>query len=121
MSSGIRSITEWPEVDTATFRDRIYPTNQPAALRGVVRQWPAVQRGSPSAQAMCRYLLGLPQGTPVRLLTAEPSVKGRLFFPEDMRGPNFQRQRVPLAAGLQALLAHLEDPAPPATALQRPG
>ena len=114
MSSGIEFIAEWREVNTATFRDQIYPTNQPAALRGVVRQWPAVQRGSPSAQDMCGYLLGLPQGTPVPLLTAEPSAKGRLFFREDMRGPNFQRQAVPLAAGLQALLAHLEDPAPPA-------
>ena len=63
---------------------------------------------------MCRYLLGLPQGTPVPLLTAEPSVKGRLFFRDDMRGPNFQRHAVPLAAGLQVLLAHLQDPAPPA-------
>jgi hypothetical protein len=114
MSSGIGSIAEWREVDTATFRDRIYPTNQPAALRGAVRQWPAVQKGSPSAQAMCGYLLGLPQGTPVPVLTAEPSVKGRLFFREDMRGPNFQRQAVPLAAGLQALLAHLDNPVPPA-------
>ena len=63
---------------------------------------------------MCGYLLGLPQGAPVPLLTAEPSVKGRLFFREDMRGPNFQRQAVPLAAGLQALLAHLDNPVPPA-------
>jgi hypothetical protein len=63
---------------------------------------------------MCGYLLGLPQGAPVPLLTAEPSVKGRLFFREDMQGPNFQRQAVPLAVGLQALLAHLGDPVPPA-------
>jgi Cupin-like domain len=114
VSSGIGPIAEWREVDTATFRDRIYLTNQPAVLRDAVRQWPAVQRGSPSAQAMCGYLLGLPQGTPVPLLTAEPSVKGRLFFREDMQGPNFQRRAVPLAAGLQALLAHLDDPLPPA-------
>ena len=114
MSSGIEPIAEWREVDTATFRDRIYPAKQPAVLRGTVRQWPAVQSGSPSAQAMCAYLLSLPQGAPVPLLTAGPSVKGRLFFRDDMRGPNFQRRAVPLAAGLQALLAHLDDPVPPA-------
>ena len=114
MSGGIGPIPEWREIDTATFRDRIYPTHEPAVLRGAVRQWPAVQRGSPSAQAMCGYLLGLPQGAPVPLLTAEPSVKGRLFFREDMQRPNFQRQAVPLAVGLKALLVHLHDPAPPA-------
>ena len=114
MSGGAGQIAEWREVDTATFRDRIYSTNQPAVLRGIVRHWPAVQRGSASAQAMCDYLLSLPQGTPVPLLTADASVKGRLFFRDDMQGPNFQRRAVPLAAGLQALLAHLDDPAPPA-------
>src|SRR5271163_532361 len=114
MSSGAGQIAEWREVDTATFRDRIYSTNQPAVLRGIVRQWPAVQRGSSSAQAMCDYLLSLPQGTAVPLLTADASVKGRLFFRDDMQGPNFQRRAVPLAAGLQALLAHLNDTAPPA-------
>jgi hypothetical protein len=115
MSSGAgQQIAQWREVDAATFRERIYSTNQPAALRGAVRQWQAVQRGSSSARAMCDYLLGLPQGTPVPLLTADPSVKGRLFFRDDMQGPNFQRLAVPLAAGLQALLAHLDDPLPPA-------
>jgi hypothetical protein len=114
MSSGAGQIAEWREVDTATFRDRIYSTNQPAVLRGVVRHWPAVQRGSASAQAMCDYLLSLPQGAPVPLLTAHPSVKGRLFFRDDMQGPNFQRSAAPLAAALQALLAHLDAPVPPA-------
>jgi hypothetical protein len=115
MNSGAgQQIAQWREVDAATFRERIYSTNQPAALRGAVRQWQAVQRGSSSARAMCDYLLGLPQGTPVPLLTADPSVKGRLFFRDDMQGPNFQRLAVPLAAGLQALLAHLDDPLPPA-------
>jgi hypothetical protein len=107
-------IAQWGEVDVTTFRDRIYSTNQPAALRGMVRHWPAVQKGSASAQAMCDYLLGLPQGAPVPLLTAHPSVKGRLFFQDDTQGPNFQRLTVPLVTSLQALLAQLEDPAPPA-------
>jgi Cupin-like domain len=114
MTSGAGEVAEWREVDPATFRDRIYPTNQPAILRGLVRHWPAVQHGASSAQAMRSYLLGLPQGGPVPLLTAHPTVEGRLFFQEDMQGLNFQRQAVPLGVALQALLTHLGDPAPPA-------
>jgi hypothetical protein len=114
MSAAGGQIAQWNEVDVTTFRDGIYSTNQPATLRGMVRHWPAVQKGSASAQAMCDYLLGLPQGTPVPLLTAHPSVKGRLFFQDDTQVPNFQRVAVPLVAGLQALLAHLDDPVPPA-------
>lgn len=113
MTDRPQHIAEWREADVATFRERIYPAQQPAALRGIVRHWPAVQSGSASARAMCDYLLGLPQGTPVPLLTADPAVAGRLFFRDDLQGPNFQRLEVPLAAGLQALLAHLGNPLPP--------
>ena len=107
-------VAEWRDVDAAMFRERIYPTHEPAVLRGVVEQWPAVQHGSSSAQAMCDYLLSLPQGRPVPTVTADPTVKGRFFFRDDMHGPNFHRSAAPLAAGLQALLTHLNNPTPPA-------
>jgi hypothetical protein len=115
--SGLHSgapIPEWHDVDAAIFRQRIFTTDEPAVLRGVVGQWPAVRHHSSSAQAMCDYLLSLPQGRPVPTVTAHPSLRGRFFFRDDMTGPNFQRTAAPLAAGLQALLSHLDDPAPPA-------
>jgi hypothetical protein len=114
MSSTSDPIAEWSGVDAATFRDQIVPTNQPAVLRGVVLPWPAVQRGSPSPQAMCTYLMGLRQGGPVPLLTADPAAKGRFFFRDDLRGFNFQRQPAPLATALRMLLTHLDDTEPPA-------
>ena len=107
-------IAEWRSVDIATFRDRILPGNRPAVLRGAVGQWPAVQFGRSSPEALCEYLLGLKQGAPVPLLTADPSAKGRFFFRPDMQGTNFHRQSAPLALGLRALLAHLQDAEPPA-------
>jgi hypothetical protein len=114
MSNTPEQIADWRGVNAATFRDQIVPKNQPAVLRGVALQWPAVQRGSPSPQAMCSYLMSLQQGGPVPLLTADPGIQGRFFFRDDMRGFNFQRRPAPLAVALRMLLTHLDDTEPPA-------
>lgn len=107
-------VAEWHDVDAATFRERIFPDNRPAVLRGSVRHWPAVNAGLTSPAALVEYLLGLDQGGPVPLVTAPAAVKGQFFYRDDMRSPNFERRTAPLAAGLRALLAHLADAEPPA-------
>ena len=113
-TSAPKSVPEWHNVDPQTFWERIFPTHQPAILRGVVRSWPAVAQGLESPQALARYLLGMEQGAPAALLTAAPSIEGRFFYREDMRGTNFERRVAPLSVGLQALLTHLDNPQPPA-------
>jgi len=113
-TSAPKSVPEWHNVDPQTFWERIFPTHQPAILRGVVRSWPAVAQGLESPQALARYLLGMEQGAPAALLTAAPSIEGRFFYREDMRGTNFERRVAPLSVGLQAMLTHLDNPQPPA-------
>lgn len=111
MSNPVR---EWHKVDGQTFRERIFPEHRPAVMRGLVGSWPVVSEGQRSPQATADYLLSLPQGGPLPLITAPPTIKGRLFYREDLRSANFERRPAPLATGLQALLAHLTDPEPPA-------
>lgn len=106
--------TEWSNVDVQTFREHIFPGDRPAVMRGLVADWPVVAEGRKSPQATADYLLSLEQGGPLPLITAPPAVKGRLFYREDLRSANFERRPAPLASGLQALLAHLADPEPPA-------
>jgi Cupin-like domain len=113
LSSPNAPVSEYSGVDTVKFRDQIFPLGQPAVLRGIVRQWPAVQQGSLSPQAMCDYLLGMRQGNVVSLATAPPAIKGRLFYREDLQGPNFERHSIALASGLQTLLSYVDDPEPP--------
>lgn len=114
ITSGPAKVPEWSDVDPQTFWERIFPTHRPAVLRGVVRNWPAVARGLESPEALTRYLLGLQQGGPAALLTAHPSIQGRFFYTDDMRGTNFERRMAPLSASLQALLTHLDNKQPPA-------
>jgi Cupin-like domain len=114
IANALMSVPEWRDVDPQTFWARIFPTHQPALLRGLVRSWPAVTQGLESPQGLVRYLLSLEQGGPAALLTAHPSVEGRFFYRDDMRGTNFERRVAPLSVGLQGLLMHLDSPQPPA-------
>jgi hypothetical protein len=107
-------VSEWHNVDARAFHERIFPANRPAVLRGLVAAWPAVLEGRKSPQKAAAYLLSLHQGGPLPLLTAPAAIKGRFFYRDDLRSPNFQRSSAPLAAGLRALLAHLANPDPPA-------
>ena len=43
------SMREWRDVTTAVFKEQILPLNQPAVLRGLVGDWPAVRAGLESA------------------------------------------------------------------------
>ena len=114
MNEGPAGVPEWHHVTREEFRERVFPSNRPAILRGAVSAWPAVIEGSKSPRALAEYLLSLPPGGPVSLIAAAPSIRGRLFYRDDMRGANFERRPAPLSVGIQALLAHLDHPEPPA-------
>jgi cupin-like protein len=90
------------------FHREIAPGNQPVVLRGLVANWPAVREGSSSPRALRDYLLRFDSGRPVRAMSADPGVKGRFFYRDDMRGFNFERREQPLRDALDGLLARLE-------------
>lgn len=114
----LSTIREWHNVDLATFRDEIVPTEQPAVLRGLVRHWRAVQIGLESPAAQCDYLKRFDCGGVVKTLLGPSTIKGRFFYLDDMSGLNFERKEEPLRDAIDRLLSHLDDPCPPAIALQ---
>src|SRR5690606_30198050 len=109
-----RNIPEWQGVDRERFLNEILPQNRPAVLRGLVSDWPAVAEGMKSAAALGAYLRAFDSGRPVRTLFAEPSIEGRFFYREDMRGLNFERRSEALSAAVQRLLELDGQPQPPA-------
>ena len=118
MTHGLRTTREWLDVDAATFRNEIVPRNEPAVLRGLIKHWPAVQAGLRSAAALCDYLRGFDRGGEVETLVGDPAIKGHFFYSEDLRSLNFTRRTVPLGAVIERLRVQLDDPAPPAIAVQ---
>jgi hypothetical protein len=118
MTQALAKAREWRDVDLATFRDEIIPANRPAVLRGLIRDWPAVQAGLRSARALCDYIQGFDSARAVDVLIGDPAIKGRFFYSEDLAGLNFERRPEKISALLERLLAHLDEANPPALSIQ---
>lgn len=87
---------------------------QPIVLRGQVADWPAVAAARGGDAEMARYVAGFDSGNPVELMIGQPDIAGRFFYSDDLRGFNFKRQQVPVAALLDELLRLADVPRPPA-------
>lgn len=105
---------EWHDVDAAIFRDQIVPADRPAVLKGLVKDWPAVRTSQESPQALCDYLKTFDSGRMIQTALGPASIKGRLFYRDDMTGFNFERISETFQAALSRILAHQDDPEPPA-------
>src|SRR5690606_16293435 len=114
----LNTVPVWHDVDVERFRAEIAPQNRPAVLRGLVRSWPAVRESKRSPRAFADYVLRFDAGQPIRALRADPSVKGRFFYREDMRGLNFERRPETFRSALDALLALIDVEQPPATYIE---
>jgi hypothetical protein len=111
-------IADYERVDRARFADEIRPLGQPAVLRGLVADWPAVRAARQSAQALVDYLKRFAVAREVPLLLGPPEIEGRFFYREGLRALNFTRAAAPLPAFLDRLLATADAPHPEALAVQ---
>ncbi len=102
------------EVDAETFARDLTPLYQPTVLRGVAREWPAVQAARTSPQALADYLKRFDKGATVEAMLGAPAIGGRFFYDESGRGMNFDRRPAPLGKALDELLRLADHPEPPA-------
>jgi len=93
--------------------DDLMAEQKPVVMKGAARAWPLVQAGLQSPQAAMDYLKGFYQGRPVTLFVAEPEVRGRFFYNDDVSGMNYQAGRTSLIDALDHIKAHLDHPNPP--------
>ncbi len=118
MSQTFAKTAEWHNVDAALFRREIIPRNRPAILRGIVRAWPAVQAGLKSPQELAGLLKSFDLGRTVETYMAEAAIGGRFFYRDDLRSFNFERRPERISDAIARMLAHLDDPEPPAIYVQ---
>ncbi len=114
----MQQIEEWQSVDRAVFENEIFPANRPAVLRGLLRDWPAVQAGRQSRTSVVDYFTRLDAGGTVTAMVGPPEIKGRFFYTDDFKGFNFGSKNVSIRTALDTFLSLAEDPQPPAIALQ---
>ncbi len=115
---GAAAIPELRGVDRARFEREIIPAARPVVLRGLVDGWPAARHGRESAEAVCRYLVGLDNGTPVDAILLAPQEKGRIFYNATFDGFNFLHNRLPLSRVIEQVARYSRFDEAPAVAAQ---
>ncbi len=113
-----RSIREWRDVDLEVFQTEIVPRKQPAVLRSLVRNWPAVEEGLKSPEHICSYIKQFDTEKPANATVGSPAIKGRFFYRDDLRGFNFERKLVTASTALDNLASMIDKSDPPAIAMQ---
>lgn len=114
----MRQIKVWHDVDRDVFENEIFPGNQPAVMKSLVRHWPAVHAGAGSAADAARYIRQFDTGGAVNAVVGHPRINGRFFYSEDLKSFNFEPRKVAVGAALDTLVSLMEAPEPPAIALQ---
>jgi len=111
-------IREFATRDTELIRREVLASGEPAVLRGLVSDWPAVGAARDSAAALLAYLRQLDSGAPVDAIMTAPGIEGRIFYREGLNGFNFVRNRLPLTAVAEQALRYADHPRAPAVAAQ---
>jgi hypothetical protein len=111
-------IREFTTRDTELIRREVLASGEPAVLRGLVSDWPAVDAARRSAESLLAYLRRLDSGAPVDAIMTAPEIDGRIFYREGLNGFNFVRNRLPLTAVAEQALRYAGHPRAPAVAVQ---
>ena len=114
----LRPIADYSGVDRTEFRQDIRPLGQPAVLRGIAADWPAVGAARRSDEDLIAYLRRFRVDRPVAAIVGPPEIEGRFFYTDDFRSLNFQRGMSPLDSFLDRLQRDRENPRPYAIAVQ---
>ncbi|HEX7642470.1 MAG TPA: cupin-like domain-containing protein [Burkholderiaceae bacterium] len=118
MTHSLQAMDEWHDVDLRLFREEIMPRYRPAVLRGVVRNWKAVEAARGGPDAICDYFAGLDIGRQVSACLVRPEYGGHQFYNADMSGLSFARDTIPLAQAIEQVRRYSRLPSPPSVAVQ---
>ncbi|HEY1606699.1 MAG TPA: cupin-like domain-containing protein [Allosphingosinicella sp.] len=114
-----RPIRDHEGVDRRRFLEEIRPAGQPAVLRGLGADWPAVRAARRSDEELIAYMKSFRRrDDPVTAIVGEPEIEGRFFYRDDLKALNFTRGTSPLFPFLDRLLRDRGNPKPYAMAVQ---
>jgi len=111
-------IREFDTGDAELIRREVLMSGEPAVLRGLVSDWPAVAAARRSPGDLIAYLRQLDSGAPVDAIMTAPEIEGRIFYRDALNGFNFVRNRLPLTAIAEQALRYAGHARAPAVAVQ---
>jgi hypothetical protein len=93
--------------------DALMSAEQPAILKGVVRDWPLARAGREGPGAAMAHLKSFYQGRRILAFIARPELKGRFGYTEDVSKLDFQSDRGLLDEYLDRISADSDNPEAP--------
>lgn len=101
-----KSIPETSATDVDNILAHVEEADAPVVFRGLVRDWPLIQKARASSAAARDYLLQFYAGEPVTTFTCDAEAGGRIFYTDGLADKNFQQTREPLDQVLANLLEY---------------
>lgn len=92
------------DVNPGNFVQKITDIYQPAVLRGFGANWPIVQKGKNSDDAVRQYLCGFDSHKPLQIVNLPGETQGRMFYNTALTSMNFKVAQAPLTQGLEEML-----------------
>lgn len=118
MHRELNPIAEWHNVDQRMFEQEILPTQQPAVMRGLVGNWPIVEKSRHDDQSVVDFLKSYAGTHSAFTIVGQPEIQGAFSYTDDLSGVNFKSVQADLAPTLDQLLAMRSQSDPHAIAIQ---
>ena len=113
MTKIAKKIREIRDTNVDEVLEHVGGVNEPVVFRGLVSEWPLVQKSLVSGREADSYLRGAYGGNPVTAFVTEENVDGRVFYTEGLAETNFRQIRTDLGWVLDRIREHENDPAAP--------
>ena len=108
-----QKIREISNVGADEALDLVREADGPLVFRGLVADWPLVQKSRVSEQATDSYLRAAYDGSPVTAFISEANAGGRIFYTEGLADTNFRQIKTDLGWVLDRIREYEGDPASP--------
>jgi len=108
----MKPIAEYPAMDRERFEREIVPSGEPAVLRGLVADWPAVAAARTGDQALADFLRRGASDEPFEAWFGAPEIAGRFGYNDDFSSFNHDRRLATVDQFLDLLLRQRGHAAP---------
>lgn len=86
-----KKILEYENLSPKQFFEKFVTAQLPIVIRGFANNWPIVNAAKKTPQDFVSYLLSFYTDQKVDITLGHPSINGRFFYTDDMKGFNFIR------------------------------
>jgi hypothetical protein len=111
--AGSAAVDETPASAIEDLPAFLESLREPCVIRGLVSDWPLVEAGRHSREALAEYLLQHYSGAPLTTSLGPPEIQGRIGYNDSFTGFNYQRVQMLLGDFLAEIDKYAAQPASP--------